>query len=428
MASNRARSYARSISLSQWSLTPSRANGRKKSSSRSPSKLSAASKSRQGPTISDHHNGKCTGVKVRCPHKANGCDWVGDSEALKYHIDSCSTQPWRCKYCNFISTIGISPREHISQCGKYPVPCPNGCEINNVPREDLDRHRSQCPLEPVDCEFVEAGCKAKIARRYLGRHLEACQQQHMLSATLLNLKLTKEAITDKDRIITEKDEIIAKKDSQVAKRDRIIAEKERLLAEKDKQLAEKDKVIAEKDANMTKKDEKLLEVQASLKKQCYIVNRIMVSVDHLLVGGVCHKLTLRGFSDCQKRNDFGDWYSEPFYSHSGGYKLRLNVATNGARDVRNSHLSVLLIMLKGENDGKLSWPVTFVVSLRLLNQFEGGAPIEKVRHCFFATGASSKSLPSFVMFKEFISLELLRKSTHYLKNDSLHFHLVIHTL
>lgn len=268
----------------------------------------------------------------------------------------------------------------------------------------------------------------KIARRYLSRHMEACQQQHMLSATLLNLKLTREALTEKDRIIAEKDEIIARKENQVAKRDRIIADKDRQLAEKDKQLLEKDKVIFEKDTNASKKEEKLLDIHTSLKKQCCLVGRVMSSVDHLLIGGICHKLTLKGFSDCQKKGDFGDWYSEPFYSHPGGYKLRLNIATNGAREVRNTHLSSLLILLKGENDSKLTWPVTFAVTLRLLNQLEGGCNIEKVRHCLYATSASSKSLPSFIMFKEFIPLEVLRKNTQYLKNDSLHFHMIIHTL
>lgn len=428
-SSNRSKSNGRNISLSQWSISSSRAGNKRQPSSKS------SSSSRQNGTTSrsDRHGrrgayGGGGGVKVRCPHKANGCEWVGNSEDLNRHVDSCSKRPWRCKHCNFISTIGMTPREHIPQCEKYPIPCPNGCEIGNVPRDDIDKHRSECPLEPVDCDFADAGCNTKIARRYLTRHMEACQQQHMLSATLLNLRLTKEALLEKDRIIAEKDELIARKDNQVAKRDRIIVEKDKQLAEKDRLLQEKDRVIGEKDASATKKDEKLLEIHSSLKKQCCAVSRVMTSVDHLLTGSTCHKLTLKGFSDCQKKGDFGDWYSDPLYSHPGGYRLRLNIATNGAREVRNTHISILLILLKGDNDGKLPWPVTFSVTLRLLSQFEGGSDIEKIRHCFFAASASSKSLPSFIMFKEFIPLELLRNSTQFLKNDMLHFHLFINPL
>ena len=431
-SSNRIKSYGRSISLSQWSIGSSRGGNKKQSSSKSSSSRQNGTSSRLDRRSRGGHgayaNGGDGGVKVRCPHKSNGCQWVGNSEDLNHHVDSCSKRPWRCKYCNFISTIGLTPREHIPQCGKYPIACPNGCGIGNVPRDDIDKHRSECPLEPVDCDFADAGCNTKIARRYLTRHMEACQQQHMLSATLLNLRLTRETLLEKDRIIAEKDDMIARKDNQVAKRDRIIAEKDKQLAEKDKLLQEKDKVISEKDASATKKDEKLMEIHSSLKKQCCAVSHIMTSVDHLLAGSVCHKLTLKGFSDCQKKGDFGDWYSDPLYSHPGGYKLRLNIATNGAREVRNTHISTLLILLKGDNDGKLSWPVTFVVTLRLLNQFEGGSHIEKMRHCFFAASASSKSLPSFIMFKEFVPLEMLRKNTQFLKNDMLHFHLFISPL
>ena len=89
--------------------------------------------------------------------------------------------------------------------------------------------------------------------------MEACQKQHMLSATLLNLRLTREALLEKDRIIAEKDDVIARKDNQVAKRDKIIAEKDKQLAEKDKLLQEKEEVIGEKDASATKKDGKLME-------------------------------------------------------------------------------------------------------------------------------------------------------------------------
>ena len=431
---NRAKSYARNLSLSQWSIaSSSRHNGtpaRKHSHPKSPSKMGSSSRrasERLPPLMRERHR-STAGIRVKCPHKSNGCEWVGDSEELNYHIESCTKRSWRCRYCNFVSTAGMTPRDHVPQCSKYPVPCPNGCEAGSIARDDIDKHLSECPLEPVECEFSDAGCSTKIARRYLPRHLEACQQQHVLSATLLNLKMTKEAIAEKDRVITEKDEIIARKDHQLAKRERIIMEKDKQLSDKDKELAEKDRVIAERDTNAARMEERLLELYSLLKKQTGGVNRIMASVDHLLMGGVCHKITLRGFSACQKKGDFGDWYSDPIYSHPGGYKLRLNIATNGAREVRNTHMSVLLILLKGESDGKLSWPVTFAVTLRLLNQFEGGSHFEKVKHCFFAASASSKNMPSFIMFKEFIPLEMLRKDAQFLKNDTLYFHFIVHTL
>ena len=69
--------------MSQWSITSSRANGKKQSISKPAPK--AASRTRhETQTISARHNGKKgTGLTVRCPHKANGCEWVGDSEEMK---------------------------------------------------------------------------------------------------------------------------------------------------------------------------------------------------------------------------------------------------------------------------------------------------------------------------------------------------------
>ena len=49
-----------------------------------------------------------------------------------------------------------------------------------------------------------------------------------------------------------------------------------------------------------------------------------------------------------------------------------------------SQYSHLYSVDPAESNGKLSWPMTFVVTLRLLNQFEEGSNIEKMRHCFFA--------------------------------------------
>lgn len=27
--------------------------------------------------------------------------------------------------------------DHLNECSKYPVPCPNGCNVKNVPRENV---------------------------------------------------------------------------------------------------------------------------------------------------------------------------------------------------------------------------------------------------------------------------------------------------
>ena len=38
-------------------------------------------------------------LKVRCPHKKNGCEWVGELGDLNNHSTSCPKRPWKCQYC-----------------------------------------------------------------------------------------------------------------------------------------------------------------------------------------------------------------------------------------------------------------------------------------------------------------------------------------
>ena len=122
---------------------------------------------------------KTSAVLIRCPHmhKASGCEWVGEVGVSKQHIEACPKRAWKCQHCDFESTFEVGI-QHEDECTKYPVPCPNKCEVRLVsqaspssetqicmiPRCDIEKHRAECPLEVVACEFVDAGCKMKTTR------------------------------------------------------------------------------------------------------------------------------------------------------------------------------------------------------------------------------------------------------------------------
>ena len=62
------------------------------------------------------------------------------------------------------------------------------------------------------------------------------------------------------------------------------------------------------------------------------------------------------------------WYSPPFYSHPGGYKMCIRVDANGDGDAAGTHVSVLASLMKGRNDDNLPWPFTGNFTFTLLNQ------------------------------------------------------------
>ena len=47
------------------------------------------------------------------------------------------------------------------------------------------------------------------------------------------------------------------------------------------------------------------------------------------------------------------WNSPPFYTHPQGYKLCLDIHTNGSDDGEGTHISVYLHLMRGEFDNQL---------------------------------------------------------------------------
>lgn len=64
-------------------------------------------------------------------------------------------------------------------------------------------------------------------------------------------------------------------------------------------------------------------------------------------------------------------YSPYFYFGKEGYKMRLRLDPNGSNEGKNSHMSLFLLILKGEFDDKLTWPLILEVKFTLMNAAQG---------------------------------------------------------
>ena len=66
------------------------------------------------------------------------------------------------------------------------------------------------------------------------------------------------------------------------------------------------------------------------------------------------------------------WFSPPFYSHIGGYKMCLMVDANSCLDdwgrASGSHVSVFNYLMRGEYDDDLLWPFRGEITLQLINR------------------------------------------------------------
>ena len=76
--------------------------------------------------------------------------------------------------------------------------------------------------------------------------------------------------------------------------------------------------------------------------------------------------------------------SEPFYTSPHKYKMKIQLYPNGNRAAKNTHLSVFLIIVKGEYDAILPWPFLPQVTFTLIDQQEDTSQRENVVKSFKA--------------------------------------------
>ena len=156
--------------------------------------------------LDKYHRRKVHEVRLRCPHKGSGCDWVGEVNELTRHADLCAKRPWGCEYCGLKCPYEEGEGKHWPTCRKFPEPCPNGCEVGSVERCNVEQHRSVCSLEPVACEMKEFGCSAVVPRKELATHMRESELQHLTAMAVLNLRLSRQLQQDS----TERDRKIAR--------------------------------------------------------------------------------------------------------------------------------------------------------------------------------------------------------------------------
>ena len=80
----------------------------------------------------------------------------------------------------------------------------------------------------------------------------------------------------------------------------------------------------------------------------------------------------------EKKEKDEEWFSDPVHSHFGGYKMCLNVVANGYADGEDTHVSVFVYLMRGDNDDNLKWPFKGTIKVSLLNQLQDGQHHTKV--------------------------------------------------
>ena len=124
--------------------------------------------------------------------------------------------------------------------------------------------------------------------------------------------------------------------------------------------------------------------------------------------------------------DDDSWYSPPFDTGPGGYKMRLRVYANGYGIGAGTHVSVYVCLMRGEHDDQLKWPFQSGIVIQLLNQKRDQEHIVKLL-CFIDDDESTARVTSSgkgigLGFSQFIAhtrVESTTRTTQYLQSDCL---------
>ena len=99
---------------------------------------------------------------------------------LAKHVENdCLYKAVNCPYCQG-GFPGVKMREHLEECGKFPVKCPDGCDKSDIPREGLLEHSKSCPRAPAKCSFSSMGCNFQGCRESLDEHLRSHTTEHLM--------------------------------------------------------------------------------------------------------------------------------------------------------------------------------------------------------------------------------------------------------
>jgi len=350
-------------------------------------------------------------LKVYCVNKARGCEWSDEINEAKKHDENCLYGNVYCpnncgmtlqrqfydlhaefecpnceSYCQLCFIIGkknFIEGEHMEQCPKVTIPCPNHCEDTNILREDLVAHRNTCPLEKLKCEYFNLGCQVEVVRMDMEVHNTTMMSTH--------LSLTKKSLNKTaNQLVNVKTALIDAKAQ---------------LVEKDKQLHE---TLIQVEQNQWP-----LKISSDASKSSYGLHPLPLII------------RVAGMAGKQRRKQ--DWYSNGFLTNVGGYKLRLKMGLSGSR---HTHMAIYTQIMVGPNDDRLLWPMKGKFVVQLLNQLSDNNHYKRILLYDDATSSHAAGRvyhgdrPCSWGSSSFISLVKLcsvSPTCQYMKDDCIYF-------
>ncbi|XP_043939159.1 TNF receptor-associated factor 1-like [Protopterus annectens] len=339
-----------------------------------------------------------------------------------------------------------------------PAECPfSNCTWRGNLR-NLKEHKKNCQWEMIECPFKIIGCEEKFLRKDSSQHETQSLSVHLLCVLALivkkkdildNLPFQKTEESKPDTISSNPQEKIScPLDSEVKCKQTFSSTEMEAMLKRTVQLEEKQQVFQNVLTVLNRemgKMEKLSDYERQLSEAKQRIEFLEHQVNQHQLNSAYKDRVLAAMTNrlCMLEQTSFDgtyiWkitcvsekmdsamtgknlcvYSPPFYTGKYGYKVCMKLFLNGDGAGLGTHMSIFLVIMKGEYDFKLKWPFPYKVTFTLLDQLSQrdiSASFKPTDGSSFQRPLQEKNIASGL--PEFITLdELYSSDCAYIKDN-----------
>ena len=427
----------------------------------------------------DPAKGRCV---IACPFPCLFCSsrYARRSEMREHSHRHCHKRMISCENCGYYNTFTIVTEKHYPICPWSPIDCPNQhCPVEGLRRHQLEQHLNECSHQLVDCP--NTGCSVRLPRGEMKLHtlqqhnlvLEETNQavainpatvspqylynQAPMEFVICNFSEKKEANEEwfsspfytQNRGYKFRLNVYPNGDGR-GSGSHLSVYAALMRGEYDNELewlfegdirvellnwrADKNHHLCTISFNRYTDpyssrvtDKKIGPCLGSPQFISHTDLALTTNSEYLRDDYLKLRVSLSTcmftISEYSKRRQFNNQYFSPSFTTSPqGYRLCLRVDANGNGSGKNSHLSIYVLIMKGQYDDRLQWPFTGTIIIELLNWLEDKGHYKRTRSIDKNNDFVRVTEREYGMsagYHQFISLSSLNSSTNpqYLYKD-----------
>ncbi|KAK6488733.1 TNF receptor-associated factor 5-like [Huso huso] len=363
------------------------------------------------------HLEQCQYESLQCTHA--GCTDRMFRKDLKEHLKNiCKYRVEPCPHCQtHLVLIHLKDHEE-TQCPEYPIPCPHVC-TQVMKRHALKEHFHECPEVPIECMYKKYGCSLRDKRVNVRAHEDMALKDHLLLVLESNSKLEKQIadlqktlhlkhqeIQELTKVVNKLEKEIKPLMQQVTKTDNMLSNVQKSLEDQKDRVSiiqiQLQQLTSAFNQDPSRSELGLLKRSVeSLKQQVSVIESLKDRLTSLegqytrhsgLLNIHVEQLSLNEerfrqleamsyngkliwkIQDYKKKKKEAvegrvpSIFSQAFYTSRSGYRLCARAYLNGDGTGKRTHLSLYVVMMRGEFDSLLPWPFEQSVTLMILDQ------------------------------------------------------------